>query len=577
MPSWKLLIFSCLISILSFGQQCPDLLNPTAGSSNVPVDTDISWEPVVGVTGYLISIGTTPGGGEIVNEQAVGSATTFSPPLGLPESTVIYVTLTLFIFDQPDVECPAISFTTEDVSTVPDCTQLSTPLDGDTGVNVGVILNWDYASRATGYRVTIGTTPGSGDIVNDLDVGNVLSFDPSGDLPPGTLIYVSIVPYNENGDAVGCAEESFTTGSLGDPPGCTRLISPEDGEINVELSPRIEWEPAPGATGYIVNIGRTPFINDILDGVVYTTTFILVLNFDPNSTYFVEIIPFNDAGQAQGCPQESFSTILGCGPFFDEATGELVILNPEINFPDRVGICDNDLPTEITTSDAADGFRWYKIIDTDEEVLIGEGPSVGISEEGQYRYVAYNEIDQDGVEIECPTSKLFTVVSSSIAMIERIRIEEEEDLFEVEIVISGSGDYEFALNDRNGPYQDDNRFTGLSIGDYVVYVRDKSGCGTVSEAFVLAYPPTGFPPYFSPNGDGINDYWNYIPPRDGEPLPLKLISIFDRYGKLLGQINPGSQGWDGRFNNNPLPSEGYWYKAETTDNRVITGHFSLVR
>ena len=168
-------------------------------------------------------------------------------------------------FDQDDIVCPSQSFTTEDVTTVPVCTQLTAPLDGTENVNVGTNISWSYALRAIGYRLTLGTSPGSGDIINNLDVGNTLSYNPVSDFPPATTIYVRVIPYNENGNATGCLEESFTTGALGKPPGCTHLITPMDGEINVELSPLIEWKAIENAIGYKLFIGRSPFVNDIIN------------------------------------------------------------------------------------------------------------------------------------------------------------------------------------------------------------------------------------------------------------------------------------------------------------------------
>jgi len=572
-----ILCVSCFfLTSVGVGQDCPDLLDPLPNATNVPVNTSISWEEVVGIAGYIISIGTSAGGGEIVNEQNVGGDTTFTPPLGLPENSLIYVTITLFFFDQSNIVCSSQSFTTRNVTTVPDCTQLTAPLDGEIDVNVGVNLNWSYAARATGYRVSIGTSPGSGDIVNDLNLGNTLSYDPVSDFPPETEIFVRIVPDNENGTASGCLEESFMTRELGDPPGCTQLISPMNGATNVELSPLLEWEAIPDATGYIVNVGRSPFVNDILDEAVFSTNSTYVLNFEANTTYFIRIFPFNEAGRAQDCPQESFSTILGCGPFIDPNTGELVTLSPEINFPDQVGICSDNLPTRITSQDSADGFRWFQNLSTGGEVLISEERYVDLFETGSYRYEAYNILDQEGVVIECADGKEFTVLASSIATIDNILIEEFAGLFSVTVVVSGSGTYEFALNDVEGPYSDENTFFGLAEGTYTVYVRDKNGCGIRERPFVLALPATGFPAYFSPNGDGIHDYWNYVPPRE-DPLPLTRVFIYDRYGKILASFSADSQGWDGRYNDNLMPSSGYWYRAVTADNREFTGHFTLVR
>ena len=137
------------------------------------------------------------------------------------------------------------------------------------------------------------------------------------DFPPLTEVYVIIVPYNENGGTSSCIEESFITGAVAALPICSQIIYPVDGQTNVPLSPFIEWEATLGATGYIVYIGSSPFENDILEGGVFFSNSTFVLNFESNSLYFIRIIPFNQTGEAIDCVQTSFSTVLGCGPFFD--------------------------------------------------------------------------------------------------------------------------------------------------------------------------------------------------------------------------------------------------------------------
>jgi len=87
----------------------------------------------------------------------------------------------------------------------------------------------------------------------------------------------------------------------------------------------------------------------------------------------------------------------------------------------------------------------------------------------------------------------------------------------------------------------------------------------------------GFPNFFTPNGDGVNDYWQYIPPVMTNELAIKSIWVFDRYGTLLAQIDPSTQGWSGRFNGRELPETNYWFKALSTENKEITGYFSLKR
>ena len=559
-----------------FGQSCPNLLAPLNGDIDVPVDSTISWEFVEGVTGYIISIGTTSGGTDIIDRKSVGSSTTYNPPVGLPDNRLIYVTITLFFFDQPDITCPSESFRTEDVTTVPVCTSLSNPLNGAINVNGATNIVWNYAPGATSYQLLVGTSSGAGDII-DQNLGNVLSYNPPGDLPSGTQFFVTVIPSNEIGPAAGCLEESFTTGAVATLPGCATMITPADGAINVPLTPFLEWTNIADATGYRVTIGNSPFTSEILDNVTFFTNSTYVINFEPNKTFFIKITPFNAAGEAIGCVQESFSTILGCGPYFDSITGELVTINPQLNFPDIISICSNEVPSLITTTDVAEGYKWFKLDQFGNETLISSTADVLLSEQGDYRYEAYNTVSQSGNIIECPTLQNFKVEISEIATITLVDVSEHNGSLQVRIETQGDGDYEYAINKIEGPYQSNNVFENVPEGSITVYVKDKNGCGVVEKTVEQDLTVEGFPKFFTPNGDGVNDFWQVIPSFGiNEPL-LGPIFIFDRFGALLSKIEPTSKGWDGNYDGKSLPSSDYWFKTDLDDGRTLNGHFALKR
>jgi gliding motility-associated-like protein len=86
----------------------------------------------------------------------------------------------------------------------------------------------------------------------------------------------------------------------------------------------------------------------------------------------------------------------------------------------------------------------------------------------------------------------------------------------------------------------------------------------------------GIPKFFTPNGDGYNDYWN-IDGVNQNFYAKSTIHIFDRYGKLLKQISSTGQGWDGTFNSQNVPSDDYWYVIKLDDTRIVKGHFALKR
>ena len=99
-----------------------------------------------------------------------------------------------------------------DLDAVPNCNVgLTQPQDGATDVNENVDITWTSSSGiVTGYKISLGITSGGTEIINNEDVGNVLTYDLE-PLDYEVTYYLTITPYNSNGDAENCEEFSFTT------------------------------------------------------------------------------------------------------------------------------------------------------------------------------------------------------------------------------------------------------------------------------------------------------------------------------------------------------------------------------
>ena len=67
-----------------------------------------------------------------------------------------------------------------DPTDVPNCNSTITlPANGDIDVPINTAITWSPASIVvTGYFVSIGTTPGGTDVADNVDVGNVLTYNP---------------------------------------------------------------------------------------------------------------------------------------------------------------------------------------------------------------------------------------------------------------------------------------------------------------------------------------------------------------------------------------------------------------
>ena len=218
----------------------------------------------------------------------------------------------------------------------PLCSTLTTPAPGATNVDINQDLFWASAPGATGYKLTVGTSPTNGSIVNNLDVGLVTTYNPANPLPFGTTIYVKIVPYNNLGDAVGCTNQSFTTeGDVA--PSCTQMNDPANGATGVSVDAIIYWAHSAGnQTGYKISIGTTlngTNIANLVD-VGNVNFYNHPTSFPYGTTLYVKITPYWPGGDITGCASQSFTT-------FNPIPGDFC--NTAINLPCGGSVTGNTL------------------------------------------------------------------------------------------------------------------------------------------------------------------------------------------------------------------------------------------
>ncbi|RMB60956.1 gliding motility-associated C-terminal domain-containing protein [Dokdonia sinensis] len=249
-------------------------------------------------------------------------------------------------------------------------------------------------------------------------------------------------------------------------------------------------------------------------------------------------------------------------------TIDLVIdATPTVDFPSEFLVCLNQVPQELTAPDGFDRYSWSR-----SGMVISENKFLTLEEPGNYTLeVAYAYSSEEGMR-ECTTTIDFTAFASNIATIEEIEVTDVSENNTLLVTASGEGDYEYSITSPAGPYQESPFFENVEPGIINVYVRDKNGCGFVVDEIAVI----GIPRFFTPNGDGINDFWR-IKGLSREFPTVKEILIFDRFGKLLANVAPLGAGWDGNYNGNPLPVNGYWYHIELADGRVFKGPFTLIR
>lgn len=80
---------------------------------------------------------------------------------------------------------------------------------------------------------------------------------------------------------------------------------------------------------------------------------------------------------------------------------------------------------------------------------------------------------------------------------------------------------------------------------------------------------------FSPNGDGINDYFTI---GNIDRFSDITVRIFNRWGSLVFEESGYKNNWDGKFNNQDLPTGTYFYQITTgKEKRPYSGYLQLQR
>ena len=173
-----------------------------------------------------------------------------------------------------------------------------------------------------------------------------------------------------------------------------------------------------------------------------------------------------------------------------------------------------------------------------------------------------------------PTTMTIVVNPISILTINAKNLSENFDANQMILVSAtgGSGTYEYQLD--GGTWQSNDVFEYVTgCQEHTVAVRDAFGCSTIPETSIMIME---FPKFLTPNGDRENDTWNIKCLKDD---PTAVISIFDRYGKLLKEFKPSRSAWNGTFNGSMLIATDYWFVVKYTNANGVEAqyrsHFSL--
>jgi gliding motility-associated-like protein len=398
-----------------------------------------------------------------------------------------------------------------------------------------------------------------------LDVGKIIPFGT-------TVTLATVLPkyyiYYETGDRLNCSDENPFTITIAPKPVANPVatlvdcdtLGPNDGVFQFDLTTL-------AIRNQVLN-GQTPDSN-------FTLTFFNSLA-DANNNNAIPIAnpaiyqndnPFNDSVWIR-VTNNSITT-----PCFDVVELKLIVnplpisqLKPEYFICEDYATGTLLNPATLNTGLTASNYTFEWTLDGNP--YGGNNSSITTSQIGNY------EVKITNTNTNCVNTSA-TKVNKYAPYLEITYSDafENPSFISVNVLGAGSGNYEYQIDDSL--FQDSTIFNNISAGEHTISVRDKNGhCNPAPiNAVIINYPK-----YFTPNGDGYHETWNITHLKDTNPDAP--IYIFDRMGKLIKEITPSSEGWNGMYNGGPLPSSDYWFTVDYSEKgtaKIFKSHFSLKR
>ncbi len=110
---------------------------------------------------------------------------------------------------------------------------------------------------------------------------------------------------------------------------------------------------------------------------------------------------------------------------------------------------------------------------------------------------------------------------------------------------------------------------------YTLTVTSSGGCASSVLVTVSVLAQITVPTAFTPNGDGVNDYWNIAHLSE---YPSCTVDVFNRGGQLIFHSMGYGKPWAGTYNGSSLPTGTYYYIIDLrNDRQKLSGEVTIIR
>ncbi len=262
---------------LSFviGPPAAEWLYPVEGATHVDTGVPFEWTGVQGA-GYVLWVGTTPGGNEIWQTGELFETTL--PVLGLPEGQTVHATIWTHL--DGGWTKRSISFVATDGPIV--TAEWLHPAPDESDVATPGSFTWTEVSGALGFSIWIGTAPGTRDLFESglLPADATSFFAPP--LPSDMPLYARL--WTNVGGIWRWRESRFHSAL---PPGS--WLHPMHGEVGVDPSQPLRWTTQPEVEAFRLQAGTQPGVYDLADTPPFLASAYDLPHVPPDSTVYARL------------------------------------------------------------------------------------------------------------------------------------------------------------------------------------------------------------------------------------------------------------------------------------------------
>lgn len=260
---------------------------------------------------------------------------------------------------------------------------------------------------------------------------------------------------------------------------------------------------------------------------------------------------------------KSYNVIISNGDCAKQTKTINVNVQPQMDGDIEAGtiMCEGDSTTLDASGLEAERYEWKHTDSESAKITV-----VPNGVENIYTVTAYRG--------KCVLEKDFTLMVGATPKLASV---DSVGLDDVIINMESTGDYLFIVDGKSTATDvADNVKTHVGFGEHTLSIIDIAGCKT-DTSFTIAEPPFEIQNYIIPGSDGKDATFKI--PDAVIVYGNTTMNIYDRWGKKLATLTSSdTEGWDGTYNGQPLPSTDYWYDLSVDAiDKVYIGHFTLIR